>query len=160
MKSIGQGDYFSGIKFQNSEDDDTLLKSAVEALPEEVSAKDDLEKRGMNASVRPSVVRPGKKRASRKNDLSKSPDAILDLHGKTKEEALISVQSFVMGGHRQRQRSILIITGKGHHSGEGGPVLNQAVRSWLQRHGHPYIKDFSSASPRYGGTGALWVDLR
>ena len=160
LKSREQDDFFAGIKFKNLEDDDELLKSMVEAIPEQVHAKDSLEKKDKNFAVQKAIGRTSKKRTARKSEHSKNPDAALDLHGKTQEEAILLVQNFVIRSHRQHLCRILIITGKGTHSGEEGPVLNQAVRTWLQRNGRPFIKEFFPAPPRHGGTGAFWVELR
>ena len=88
------------------------------------------------------------------------PDAELDLHGKTQEEALRMVTNFLMSSHRQRLRHVLIITGKGNRSGPGGPVLKGAVEAWLTRNGKPFARAFRSAPPEHGGSGAIWVDMR
>lgn len=88
------------------------------------------------------------------------PDAELDLHGKTQEEAIHMVQNFLLVSHRKRLRHVLIITGKGLNSGEEGPVLKQAVRRWLERNGGRYMTGYVHAPPRLGGEGALWVWLR
>ncbi len=160
MKDRDQKDFFSGIKFRSSEDDDTLLKSMLETLPEQEYAEDSLVKRDKKGAFRKTPARSRKKGAFRNTDFSRNPDATLDLHGKTEEEAIILVQNFVTLSYRRHLRSLLIITGKGSHSGDEGPVLNHATRSWLQRNGAPFIKDFFPASPRHGGSGAFWVDLR
>ena len=89
-----------------------------------------------------------------------TPDSELDLHGKTLEEAIAMVQNFLLVSHEQRLRSVLIITGKGHNSGEGGPVLKQAVYRWLERNGERFARDFHHAPARLGGEGAIWVTLR
>ena len=132
----------------------------LETLPEQEYAEDSHVKSDKKGSVRKTTMRSRKKGAFRNTGFSRNPDAILDLHGKTEEEAIILVQNFVTLSHRQHLRSLLIITGKGSHSGDEGPVLIHATRSWLQRNGGPYIKDFFPASPRHGGSGAFWVDLR
>lgn len=88
------------------------------------------------------------------------PDAELDLHGATQEQALRRIQDFLLKAHRLRLRAVLIITGRGLGSGEQGPVLRTAVTRWLERNGGPYIRDFRPAPPRHGGEGALWVVMR
>ena len=89
-----------------------------------------------------------------------SPDAELDLHGKTLEEALRMVGNFLQTSHRRKLRILLIITGKGHHSGATGPVLREAVFRWLERNGAPMIRFLGWAPPRHGGDGAIWVELK
>ena len=54
-------------------------------------------------------------------------DEQIDLHGKTREEAIMIVQNFIKTCHAQGLRHVLIIAGKGHHSGNRGPVLKTAV---------------------------------
>jgi DNA-nicking Smr family endonuclease len=88
------------------------------------------------------------------------PDAELDLHGATQEQAIRRVQGFLLLAHRQKLRHVLIITGRGLGSGEHGPVLRDAVTRWLERNGGPYIRDFHPAPPRHGGAGALWIVMR
>jgi len=88
------------------------------------------------------------------------PDAELDLHGRTQEEAIRAVQNFLLTAHRQALREVLLITGRGLNSGNAGPVLHQAVWSWLERNGRPYAAEFRRAPVRLGGGGAIWVRLR
>ena len=88
------------------------------------------------------------------------PDAELDLHGKTREEAIMMVQNFVMTCHAKELRSALIITGKGRKSGEYGPVLKREVHLWLERNGEQYLRSFLQAPPRFGGSGAIWLDFK
>ena len=90
---------------------------------------------------------------------TRTPDAELDLHGKTQEEALRMVTNFLLTSHGQRLRHVLIITGKGNRSGPGGPVLRGAVETWLERNGKPYARSFRQAPKEHGGSGAIWVDM-
>ena len=140
----------SGIRFESSQEDDQILKSLMDTIPEHLHLKEeDHAEEG----------EPSLKNKKPPANGFQTPDAILDLHGKTREEAIRMVQNFVMISHQQRLYSVLIITGKGHHSGEGGPILNQAVRDWLKQNGAPYIQNFSHAPPQHGGTGAFWINL-
>ena len=66
-------------------------------------------------------------------DLLKRPDDEIDLHGKTRDEAIKTVQKFVIDCHKKNFRSALIITGKGNHSTEKTPVLKREVNLWLER---------------------------
>lgn len=88
------------------------------------------------------------------------PDDELDLHGKTQEEAIAMVQNFLLVSHRRRLRQVLIITGKGLNSGQGGPVLKEAVLRWLDRNGSRFVRGTVDAPPRWGGAGALWLTIR
>ena len=93
-------------------------------------------------------------------DLLKRPDDEIDLHGKTRDEAIKIVQKFVIDCYQKNLRSALIITGKGHHSAEKDPVLKREVKFWLERNGESYISDFHEAPPRFGGSGAIWLNLK
>ncbi|MGK5095146.1 Smr/MutS family protein [Deltaproteobacteria bacterium TL4] len=98
------------------------------------------------------------------NQKSKSwkttPDDALDLHGETLENALKKVQNFIVQSIKKRFNVVLIITGKGLHSGYGGPILKTEVATWLKSKGKPYIRDFRTAPPQLGGDGAFWIELR
>ena len=47
------------------------------------------------------------------------------------------VQNFIKTCHAQGLRHVLIITGKGQHSGNRGPVLKTAVVQWLKKKDTP-----------------------
>lgn len=82
----------------------------------------------------------------------------LDLHGYTVNEAKIAIQDFLYECKRQHIRYIRIIHGKGYRSDQKIPVLKTHVAYWL-----PQINDvlaFSSALPKDGGTGALYILLK
>jgi len=100
-----------------------------------------------------------KSRSSTRNSL-KRPDDEIDLHGKTRDEAIKIVQKFVIECYQKNFRSALIITGKGHHSAEKSPVLKREVKLWLERNGDSYITDFQEAPPRFGGSGAIWLNFK
>ncbi|MDH4120617.1 MAG: Smr/MutS family protein [Deltaproteobacteria bacterium] len=88
------------------------------------------------------------------------PDDQLDLHGKTREEAIHMVQNFVMTSRQAGRGLVLIITGQGKHSGPQGPVLGETVFQWLRKNGGPYARSFGWAPPALGGNGAVWVRLK
>ncbi len=103
---------------------------------------------------------PKRKAPPRQVRTDREPDAELDLHGKTQEEAIRMVQGFLLTSYHRHLRHVLIITGKGLRSGEQGPVLRDAVYHWLERNGERFAKSFGWAPPRHGGQGAIWVTLR
>jgi len=84
--------------------------------------------------------------------------ATLDLHGMTSATARVEIVDFIAGCRAQHIRCALIIHGKGYGSGGDLPVLKNRVNSWLRQH-HDVLA-FSSAQPRDGGRGALYVLLR
>ena len=88
------------------------------------------------------------------------PEARLDLHGMTQDKAHRALDQFIAEAYSSGVRSIVIITGKGRVS-EGGGVLRNQVPNWLNAPNiRPSILAFSSAQPKDGGSGALYVLLR
>lgn len=85
------------------------------------------------------------------------PQAVLDLHGMTREQADTALDLFLLDSRRKGLRKVLIIHGKGRHSTEGA-VLPKFVRECLEK--NPGVGDVKIAESKYGGTGALSVMLR
>jgi DNA-nicking Smr family endonuclease len=86
-----------------------------------------------------------------------APQATLDLHGMTAEEAAPALERFVSAARKAGLRKVLVIHGKGHHS-QGEPVLQRLVREYLERSRHTGA--FGAADRTMGGSGAVWVVLR
>ena len=86
------------------------------------------------------------------------PEAVLDLHGLTVEEASAKVVYFLRNVSYQGFQTVLIITGKGLHSSDG-PVLRQAMEKLLNNQ-REQVLEWGIAPRRYGGGGALIVFLR
>ena len=93
--------------------------------------------------------------------LRKKPDASIDLHGLTGDEAWAALDAFFEESRKKRFEKLLIIHGKGNHRSETS--LNEGVLRDITRR---YIENCSFAgesgySPaREGGTGATWVILK
>jgi DNA-nicking Smr family endonuclease len=85
------------------------------------------------------------------------PQAVLDLHGMTGEEAESAIAGFIEESSRGGLEKVLIIHGKGLHSA-GLPVLKRAARRALEN--HPSAGRFGEAEKADGGSGALWVFIR
>ena len=142
----------SRLTFEESEQNDALMEqifAGVDYVPDKEPALE----------IPPSESSLKKTRTSPADTVSR-PDAELDLHGKTREESIMMVQNFVMTCHANQFRTALIITGKGHHSGNQGPVLKREVQLWLERNGKQYLKDFHTAPGRFGGSGAIWLNIK
>jgi len=142
----------SRLTFEESEQNDALMEkifAGVEDVPDKEPALE----------IPPSESSLKNPRTSPADGVSR-PDAELDLHGKTREESIMMVQNFVMTCHANQFRTALIITGKGHHSGNQGPVLKREVQLWLERNGKQYLKDFHTAPGRFGGSGAIWLNIK
>jgi DNA-nicking Smr family endonuclease len=85
----------------------------------------------------------------------------LDLHGMTAQEARVVVDRFLNDAHRNGQRCVLIVHGRGHNSKDQVPVLKNRLSTWLARGSWArLVLAFTSARPCDGGTGALYVLLR
>jgi len=96
-------------------------------------------------------------------------DGRIDLHGMTQEQARSALTGFVISGHRQDRRCLLVITGKGYHPvrddtdawrAESG-ILRQRVPRWLEE--QPLVGcvlAYSPAQPEHGGSGALYILLK
>ena len=138
----------SSLTFEESDQNDALMKHIfenVKDVPEEETPPEQIS---------------NKKSRSSTHDAPKRPDDEIDLHGKTRDEAIRIVQKFVIDCYQKNLRSALIITGKGQHSAEKEPVLKKEVKFWLERNGESYISDFHDAPPRFGGSGAIWLNLK
>jgi DNA-nicking Smr family endonuclease len=142
----------SRLTFEESEQNDALMEKIFAGVDDVPDKEPALEIPPSESSLKNSRTSPA--------DAVSRPDAELDLHGKTREESIMMVQNFVMTCHANQFRTALIITGKGHHSGNQGPVLKREVQLWLERNGKQYLKDFHTAPGRFGGSGAIWLNIK
>ena len=138
----------SSLTFEESDKNDVLMKHIFENV-KDVPNKEP-----------PAEQTSNKKSRSSTRDSLKRPDDEIDLHGETRDEAIKIVQKFVIDCYQKKLRSALIITGKGHHSSEKDPVLKREIRFWLERNSESYITDFHEAPPRFGGSGAIWLNFK
>ena len=87
-------------------------------------------------------------------------EAILDLHDHTQSQAHAALDGFLADGQGRGLRCVLVITGKGRVSEEGG-VLRANLPRWLnQPANRARVVAIAPAQPRDGGPGALYVLLR
>ncbi len=96
-----------------------------------------------------------------------SPEARIDLHGMTVDRAHGALSGFIFRAHSQGNRLVLVITGKGRRSDDGGPM---PVRQGVLRHNVPHwlsipplsglVMQVTNAHNRHGGGGAYYVYLR
>ena len=142
----------SSLKFEESDQNDSLMKQIFENV-EDVPDKEILSEQTVEN------ISTSKSRALGRDSL-KRPDDEIDLHGKTRDEAIKIVQKFVIDCYQKKLRSALIITGKGQHSAEKDPVLKREVKFWLEKNGESYISNFHEAPQRFGGSGAIWLNLK
>jgi DNA-nicking Smr family endonuclease len=93
----------------------------------------------------------------RRRLLRKRPDGTIDLHGLTKEEAWTALEDFFRAARQQGFEKLLIIHGKGNHSG-GDAVLREISRRFIER--CSFAGASGAADSRWGGSGATWVLLK
>ncbi len=86
------------------------------------------------------------------------PQATIDLHQLTKDEAWNRLNAFVSECKQKNLKKILIIHGKGIHSNGSDPVLGPMVKMFIEQDkrlgtsGHPDRNN--------GGNGATWVLIK
>jgi DNA-nicking Smr family endonuclease len=85
------------------------------------------------------------------NKYYRQPEAILDLHQMTRDEAGREVRDFLEEARSAGYNKVRIITGKGLHSENGIGVLSAYVKETLDRGGYEHFK----AKYDEGGEGAI-----
>ncbi|MDC0737750.1 Smr/MutS family protein [Cognatishimia sp. SS12] len=95
------------------------------------------------------------------------PEARIDLHGMTLEQAHPALIGFVMRSYGEGMRLVLVITGKGKSKRDDGPiperrgVLKHQVPGWLQMAPlRQVVLQVTEAHLKHGGSGAYYVYLR
>ena len=93
-------------------------------------------------------------------------DAAIDLHGLRQDEAHGALLAFLRRSQAAGHALVLVVTGKGAPSAEGGwseerGVLRRVVPHWLRLPDlRPLVLGFEEAAPQHGGSGALYIRLR
>lgn len=87
------------------------------------------------------------------------PEATLDLHGLSRDEALERVRHFLDNAAYHGRKTLLIVTGKGLRS-ESEPVLRTVVERFLNGEGRSLVAEWGRAPRQFGGDGALAVFLK
>ncbi len=88
------------------------------------------------------------------------PEARIDLHGHTLEQAHRALAGFIERAARDGRRCVLVITGKGGVGRTGGTIRSEFPRWLNQPRLRPRILAFAEAQPKDGGAGAFYVLLR
>ena len=95
------------------------------------------------------------------------PEARIDLHGMTLDQAHPALTGFVMRCYAEGCRLVLVITGKGKSRDDGGPipvrfgVLKHQVPQWLKMAPlGQVVLQVTEAHQKHGGSGAYYVYLR
>jgi len=84
-------------------------------------------------------------------------DAEIDLHGLSSNEAKRQLLDFLHSCVKEGCRCVHIVHGKGYRSQDPFPILKNNINLWLRQ--HKDVQAFCSASPKDGGTGAVYVLL-
>ncbi|MDR2111369.1 MAG: Smr/MutS family protein [Spirochaetaceae bacterium] len=93
----------------------------------------------------------------RRRLLRKRPDAAIDLHGLTRDEAWKALEDFFQNARRRKFEKLLLIHGKGNHS-PGDAILKRTCREVIER--CPFDGDSGCGWAESGGTGSTWVLLK
>jgi DNA-nicking Smr family endonuclease len=93
----------------------------------------------------------------RRRLLQKKPDAVIDLHGLTQDEAWEALDNFFTKSKSMEHEKVLIIHGKGNHSDNEG-VLKALTGKFIER--CPLAGQSGHGNASMGGSGATWVLLK
>ena len=95
------------------------------------------------------------------------PEARIDLHGMTLDQAHPELKHFILTSQSAGRRLVLVITGKGKPSKEHGPIpvrtgiLKHYVPQWLRMPPLAQaVLHVSEAHLKHGGSGAYYVYLK
>ena len=95
---------------------------------------------------------------------------LLDLHGKTLDEANSIIENFIKKSYEDKVQKLIIVTGKGLHSdNEKDPyvskdlgILKYSIPEFVSNNEDlmKIISNISEASVKDGGTGAFYIFLK
>jgi DNA-nicking Smr family endonuclease len=85
-------------------------------------------------------------------------DDHLDLHGMTIREAREELLQFINFAQQRHCHCIRLVHGKGYRAENRLPILKNKINNWLRQ--HPDVIAFSSAQPRDGGAGAVYILIK
>jgi DNA-nicking Smr family endonuclease len=88
---------------------------------------------------------------------NKRPDAELDIHGQTRDDAWQALETFFNNAREKEFEKVLIIHGKGNHSANE-PVLKRVVMDFIEH--CPFAGESGRGKTSKGGEGATWVLLK
>lgn len=148
-------------------------KSTFEAVPQTIIGPKN--KSRTQVSLTPSIgeqvagtqVNMDRKAYGRLTRGKLRPEGKIDLHGMTLDRAHPALTRFVLSAQAQGKRLVLVVTGKGKHRDDDGPipvrfgVLRHQVPQWLSMPPlSSVILQVTQAHFRHGGCGAYYVYLR
>lgn len=139
-----------------------------EPIPEPIASFEIGEKAKTASRIPPSKAGAVRMDAKAYRKLARGklqPEGKMDLHGMTVDQAHSELKNFILRSHAKGRRLVLVITGKGRSADGFMPfqrgVLRRQVPLWLEQLPlAPLVLQVSTASPKHGGEGALYVYLR
>jgi len=99
-------------------------------------------------------INPQERRSRLKN---KKPDAELDIHGLSRDEAWQALETFFNDSKGKGLEKVIIIHGKGNHS-KGEAVLKSIVMKFIEH--CPFAGESGRGKAAAGGEGATWIILK
>ena len=94
----------------------------------------------------------------------------IDLHGYTLQEANIVIEEFINNSHKQKINKLIVVTGKGLHSGNESnlyisknlSILKNSVPEFIKKNQNlmKKIVEFKDAEIKDGGSGAFYIYLK
>jgi DNA-nicking Smr family endonuclease len=94
---------------------------------------------------------------TRRRRLKKKSDAVIDIHGLTRNEAWDALDAFFEQGRREGFEKLGVIHGKGNHS-SGEAVLKGLTRDFIER--CSFAGESGHGAAADGGAGMTWVLLK
>jgi len=88
---------------------------------------------------------------------NKKPDAQIDIHGKTRDEAWLALGTFFDDSKAKGLEKVLVIHGKGNHS-TGDAVLRRVVMDFIEY--CPFAGESGRGKASAGGEGVTWILLK
>lgn len=123
-----------------------------------------IDKHGIEHKDQLSISSKPKNKSSKRVTIFKTKGSykkVVDLHGRTQEQAIPILRSAFETCKKDGIKNILIIHGIGYNSDPNeGPVLKHMVRQMLEYELALYVLDYKRAVPKDGGDGATLVRLR
>ena len=122
---------------------------------------------GLSERMAKQPVQMDKKAFTRLKRGKMLPEAKIDLHGMTQDQAHPALTGFILRAHGSGKRLVLVVTGKGKTKPDDGPIpvrrgiLKHHVPQWLTMPPlGPLVLQVAEAHISHGGSGAYYVYLR
>ncbi len=121
------------------------------------SAAENQPRRGKRRSIRYEAQEEWPEQRERRPDPDEPPKVLL--RKLTVAEALARLDFQLRAYAAKGQQRVLVVHGRGNASPGGISILGPEVRNWCD--GHPQlVVSWQEAPPRWGGPGAIVVNLR